>query len=198
MGYVSSLHGNDWLQSVAKVPALQKLLRRTSKARKWRDHGDIRGRNLYRASIYKYMYTHVCVLNMYIIYVMLCIFNVVIIHTYRIISYRIISCHIVNYLPIYLPTSIYLPTYLPTYEQTYHINCIALHYIRYIALHFSTLLWISFHYIPSHVNTLHTCITTTSGQIMIFHQPKFSWNEGFLFLSYFWGEVVWSPYNLTR
>ena len=39
-----------------------------------------------------------------------------------------------------------------------------------------------------------------SGQIIIFHQPRFPWNKGSHFpsLATIWGEVVWGRYNLTR
>ena len=38
-----------------------------------------------------------------------------------------------------------------------------------------------------------------TGQIIIFHQPRFPWNKGnSLTKPQFWGEVVWGRYNLTR
>ena len=38
-----------------------------------------------------------------------------------------------------------------------------------------------------------------SGQIIIFHQPRFPWNKGIsLTKTTIWGEVVWGRYNLTR
>ena len=41
-----------------------------------------------------------------------------------------------------------------------------------------------------------------SGQIIIFHQPRVSWNKsicwGFPYYPAIWGEVVWGRYNLTR
>ena len=48
--------------------------------------------------------------------------------------------------------------------------------------------------------TLNVVWNTWSGQIRIFHQPRFPGNKGSNFPSpaTFWGEVVWGGYNLTR
>ena len=44
-----------------------------------------------------------------------------------------------------------------------------------------------------------TCLVHQSGQIIIFHQPRFPWLFGdFPYSTTFWGEVVWGRYNLTR
>ncbi len=38
-----------------------------------------------------------------------------------------------------------------------------------------------------------------SGQIIIFHQPRFPWNKGMSLLNHHFGaQVVWGRYNLTR
>ena len=110
------------------------------------------------------LYTCICIKH---IYVMLCMFNVVIIHTYRIMSYRNLNTFLPTYIYLYLPIStyiylylpistyiyLYLPTYLPTYEQTYSIYCNALHYIT---LHHITLHCIAFQYITVDFISLHS------------------------------------------